>query len=227
MMKRIAVLILGGGLLSACSISLEQVLLIPTSTPTFTPSPILTSTPTFTFTPTQPTPTFTSTPTLIGAKTATETIAPSLTITPGVPPTQVPPDTPTPIPELNGFSSIQLSASEFYLKGCEPKGVKFTVQAADAARTAYVVLFVRFKSTATGVTSEWNSITMENLGNGTFTHTLTPSEMKAVDIFENPWVQYQLVATNNSDQIIGRTQVFGGNLSLKECVSTPSPTSTP
>jgi hypothetical protein len=53
---------------------------------------------------------------------------------------------------------------------------------------------------------------------------LVPSEMKAVDLFENAWVQYQLVVTDANSNQIGKTDVFSERLTLLECVPTPVPT---
>ena len=65
---------------------------------------------------------------------------------------------------------------------------------------------------------------MQNNGAGTFSHDLVPLEMKADDLFENAWVQYQLVATDVKSNQVGRTDVFSERLTLLECVPTPTPT---
>jgi hypothetical protein len=229
-MKKISILLVIAVLLSACSMN-EFLGLppVPTAVPTFTMTNIPTDAPTFT--PTVPTPTFTTTPTLVGLKTKTSTpdFTPTqLLLTPlGV--TLLPSATPislaTQVP-MPGFLSISLSDEQFYKgKDCLPTSVKFTVQVADPANTAFVLLFVRFKSKQTGTTSEWtNSIAMESIGVGTFSHDLIPSEMKAVDLFENAWVQYQLVATDAHSNKLGKTDIFSEKLSLLECVPTPVPT---
>jgi hypothetical protein len=138
------------------------------------------------------------------------------------------PDTPTPAIEMTGFVSVNISAYEFY-KGteCQPSTVKFVAQVADLARTAFVVLFVRFKSKQTGTTSEWTSIGMSTIGAGTYTYELTSEEMKGVKSFKNAWVQYQLVATDVDAAEIGRTGIFSERLTLFECVLTPTPIPSP
>jgi hypothetical protein len=129
---------------------------------------------------------------------------------------------------MKGFNLITLSTSEFYIGDCEPSEIKFTAQVSQPGDVAFVDLFVRFKSITTGATGPWTSISMENLGAGTFTHTLVPDEMKAINSFENPWVQYQLVATNRAIREVGRTQIFDELLRLKSCdLLTPSPTPVP
>ena len=130
---------------------------------------------------------------------------------------------------MKGFVYVRVSDQAFY-KGtaCQPVSVKFTVQVADPGTAAFVVLFVRFKSKLTGSTSKWTSITMEKqtIGAGTFIHDLLPSEMKAVDSFENAWVQYQVVSTDANSNQIGKTEIFGERLTLLECDPESPPTAT-
>jgi hypothetical protein len=230
-MKKNSILLIFAVLLSACSMTVGEFLGIPpTSTvaPTFTITNIPTDSPTST--PTAPTPTFTLTPTMVGLKTKTSTpdFTPTqLLLTPlGL--TELPSSTPislvTQVP-IEGFISISVSDEQFYKgKDCPPSSVKFTAQVADPASAAFVVLFVRFKSKQTDATSKWTSIAMQTIGAGTFMHELIPSEMKAVDIFENAWVQYQIVSTDSNSNQIGKTDIFSERLTLLECVITPTPT---
>lgn len=233
-MKKIGTILIGSLLLVSCtipSIPISNFFTTPTSAPVFSPTPVLTATDTPTITPTQPTPTFTLTPTKIGEKTSTPTASRTsvpLTESPIVATATI--ATATPSVEMEGFNSVTLSASEFYIGNCEPSEVKFTAQVSKPEDVAHVDLFVRFKSITSGATSPWTSISMENLSAGTFTHTLVPEEMKAVDSFENPWVQYQLVATNRAIREVGRTQIFDELLRLKSCdllTTTVTVTATP
>jgi hypothetical protein len=233
-MKKISILLIFAVLLSACSMNVNQFLGI-TPAPSIAPTFTITNTPTDapTFTPTVPTPTFTVTPTLVGQKTKTSTpnATPTLlilkpagvTLLPSVTPISLVPQVPIP-----GFVSISVSAEEFYKgKDCQPASVNFTVQVADPASVSFVLLFVRFKSKQSGATSEWsNSIAMQSIGVGTYTHDLISTEMKAVESFENAWVQYQLVATDSNSKKVGRTDVFSERLTLLECILTPVPTAT-
>lgn len=227
-MRKIPILLVFVLLLSACSMTVNEFLGIP-STPTVAPA---TNTPTDvpTFTPTVPSPTFTVTPTMIGQKknTATPEFTPTpLTLTPlGV--TQLPSSTPielAPQVAMPGFVSVTVSDEAFY-KGvaCLPTSVKFVAQVAKPDEVAFVLLFVRFKSKQSGVTSEWaDSIAMESLGAGTYAHDLVTQEMKAVDSFENAWVQYQIVATDSNSKQVGKTDIFSERLTLLECVPTTIP----
>ena len=228
-MKKILIFLICTALLSACSMTVGQFLGAP-PTPTAVPTFSCTPTDKPTFTPTVPTPTYTLTPTSVGLKTKTSTpnFTPTELLLTPLDVLALPSATPillvTQVP-MPGFVSISISDAAFYKgKACLPVSVKFTAQAADPARTAFVVLFVRFKSKQSGATSEWTSITMQNKGAGTFSHDLVPLEMKADDLFENAWVQYQLVATDVKSNQVGRTDVFSERLTLLECVTTPTPT---
>ncbi len=226
-MKNIVAFLLCTFLLTSCALPAIPNLLPAQNVPSATQSaPSLTPTETHTPLPTQPTATFTLTPTLVGFKTATftaapasETAAPAFTDTPPVViPSQV----------INGFNLITLSAHEFYLGKCEPSSVKFTVQVAQPTVVLFVGLFVRLKGAVTGTTSPWTSLPMDNMGAGTFTHTLIPDEIKYLQSYEEPWVQYQLVATKAAAVEVGRTQIFDEMLRLKNCSSaqttaTPTP----
>lgn len=223
-MKKILVLLSASILILACGFNPEQFLYDPTLTPRPTVTSTLTSTITPTFTPVTPSATYTLTPTLIGYKTITPTPAESATPTAFTPFNQITPDTKTPTISMQGFVNIFLSAAEFYKKGCEPGTVKFTAQVADASSVNFVVLFVRFRSKQSGNTSEWTSIGMQPLGNGTFAYELTPDEMKAVNSFKNAWVEYQLVATNLDAKELGHTATFSEKLTLLDCAPTPTVT---
>lgn len=228
-MKKTSLFLIFVFLLSACSMTVDQILgrqPTPTPAPTFTNTP----TPALTFTPTVPSPTFTASPTMIGkqARTSTpvSTPTPLVLLTPlGV--TLLPSSTPlvlVPQVKMTGFVSISVSDEAFYKgKACLPVSTKFIVQVSDVPATAFVQLFVRFKSKETGVTGEWSSIPMQNAGVGTYTHELIPLEMKGIDSFENAWVQYQIVATDVNSNQVGRTDIFDERLTLLECVATPTP----
>jgi hypothetical protein len=226
-MKKVLVFLLITVFLSSCSMTPEELFLIPTSTlpPTQVPSNTPTDMPTFT--PTVPTLTYTPTPTLLGFKSATPTPPESSTPTAFTPFNMITPDTLTPSVVIEGFVSVFTSGTEFYKKGCEPGMVKITGQVAKPLEVNFVVLFVRFKSKLTGNTSEWTSIGMQSLGAGTYTHDLKADEMKADNVFENAWVEYQLVATNLDAREKGRTAIFSEKLTLLECAPTATPTIQP
>ncbi len=217
---------------TACSFSAEQIPFLPTATPP--PSPTETSTPTRTLTPTpaptKPTATFTPTPTLIGYKSPTptpmDTFTPTITMTVTDIYAHVTPFTPTPNVSLKGFDWVRTSSDVFYkgAGGCQPASVKFTAQTTNKTKASFVQLFVRLESKTSGAQSGWTSLPMESDEMNIFTYTLTPEEIKSADAYENPWVQYQLVAVNVSGKEVGRTGVFTQYLTLLRCVPTETPT---
>lgn len=224
-MKNIFILIIGCILMSSCSVFNSA------PTPTLAPSATNTRTPLPSATATVPSVTFTSTPTLIEIpRTDTALVELSSTQTLESPIIFVTPNTVTPSPKMQGFVSVLISVKEFYKgKKCQPASVYFTAQVSEPARSAHVVLFVRFKSKRSGVTSEWTSIKMDTNGLGTFTHDLTSDEMIGVASFTNPWVEYQLVTTLANGRELGRTDIFSERLSLFECnpALTPQISQTP
>jgi len=223
-MKKTGIFLLCAFLFSSCSMTLDQVFLIPTQTPTPASTNTITPTDVPTFTATIATSTYTVTPTLSGQRTVTPTLDFTPTVSSFTPLALFTPNTSTPPVEMKGFVNVFTSKTEFFKAGvCEPTSVKFTAQVANPEGTAFVVLFVRFKSKLTGATSAWTSITMQSLVAGTFVHDLTSGEMKAVDSFPNGWVQYQFVATDSNSHEIGRTGIVSESLTLLECHPTPTP----
>src|SRR5689334_4932251 len=172
-MKKLTIFLLITMLLSSCSMTAEELFLIPTATvsptrvPTNTPTDIPSSTPTV------PTATYSPTPTLQGVKSETPTPEASFTPTAFTPFNMITPDTLTPSVVMEGFVAIYSPVEEFYKKRCEPGLVKITAQVARPTEVNFVVLFVRFKSKQTGTTSEWTSLGMQSMGAGTFQHELS------------------------------------------------------
>ncbi len=197
--------------------------------PSVTSTPSLTSTNTYTPipspTPVTPTLTFTQTPTLVGIKSPTPTQEITATIEVSVTPlAQITPNTRTPTVQMEGFTAVMISDNEFY-KGrkCDPSFVKLTAQVLDRDRTAYVLLFVRFRSLTSGNASEWTSISMQTIGAGTYVHDLYSDEMKNDAFYTTAWVEYQFVATTSDATEIGRTAIFKEKLTMLPCTTTPTP----
>jgi hypothetical protein len=222
--RNVTAVVVGCLLVSACSLGIPDLPSIQFVPPAETSTPVATWPPTSTPAPTQPTATFTLTPTRIGEKSPTPspTIASTATAGPGAL-TATPRRSPTATLDLGGLASLRVSTDHFYAGGCQPEKVSFSVQVADPARVAFVVLFARFKGTVTGVTSPWTSITMESLGAGKHSHDLVAAEMEGFGFFDDPWVQYQIVTTTADSQVLSRTQVFDEMLTLiTSCVPTPT-----
>jgi hypothetical protein len=173
--------------------------------------------------PAQPTPglpvvmeTSASVPASATAPASTDT-PPAATSTPEV----AIPLTPTPTPTLTEtpnqsklFSSVNLSA-QVISPGCEPKTVRFEVTPADP-KTYSVLLFIRLHYKTAGDRTSWNDgFAMKPL-NGKFIYDLRASSISDFNKFKDPvaWVQFQLVATDQSGAIMGRSDVFPDKLTI-------------
>ena len=136
-------------------------------------------------------------------------------------PVSTPTNTPTSSPTLTGtpdpaklFSSVNLSA-QVISPGCEPKTVRFEVAPADP-KTYSVLLFIRLHYKTAGDRTSWNDgFAMKPL-NGKFIYDLRASSISDFNKFKDPvaWVQFQLVATDQSGAIIGRSDVFPDKLTI-------------
>lgn len=197
--------------------------------PTATPAPTQTdtATPLPTPTPVTPTLTFTSTPTLISntaiptiETTSTELSTPTATQALSTPYTVMPPV------NIKGFISITISLTEvFKAKGCEPSVVRITAQVVNPNDVSFVLLFSRFKSLKAERTGKWTTVQMIPLGAGTYIFDLSSALMKDDAYFENAWIEYQVVSTNQAGTELGRTDIFKERLKMVECIFTATPTS--
>ncbi len=224
-MKKINIIFACAILSLSCSVGGFTLPVGATPTPSLVPTN--TRTPVPTATPITPTSTFTSTPTLVGLKSQTPTQETTPTTVVSVTPLAlITPNTATPTLQMDGFIATLISVHEFY-KGrtCDPASVKFTAQVLDRDRTAYVLLFVRFRSLTSGKTSEWTSISMQTIGAGTWVHDLYSDEMKNDAFYITAWVDYQFVATTTDATEIGRTAIFKEKLTMLPCTTTSTPTS--
>jgi hypothetical protein len=178
---------------------------VPFPTQTLPP----TTTPTATVTPTQPPPTFTPIPT---------TLTPTATI---VPATSTPPGQPTATVTTSGsvFDSVTLSGNLItWGQNCPASSVTITAHATSGLDIADVLLFVRLQSQSTGVTTRWSDgVSMHTDGAGTFTYRLLARGIPYSQDFQLAWVQYQLVATNSQNRIVGRTPVAINSITLSHC----------
>lgn len=192
----------------------------PTQTPA--PTPTDTASPPPTPTPATPTLTFTLTPTLIGLKTATFTPQQSSTPEPSITAfktvTLTASNTAPPPVKIDGFVSIAISLTEIYKAiGCEPSVVRITAQVADLNATAYVLLFVRFKSMKAERVGKWTKIDMIPLGAGTYIYDLSSDQIKDDAYFDSAWIEYQVVSTVKSGSELGRTDIFKERLKMLAC----------
>lgn len=145
-----------------------------------------------------------------------ETLTPTDTLTPTATFTETPTPTSTltltPDPKQL-FSAIKQDVTAISA-GCEPKLVRLDVTSSDP-NVYSVVLFVRLVGKTKGEKSAWNDgFAMTPLGSGSFFINLKASSLPDYKKFMQAWVQYQLVATDKSSAIIGRSEVFPDSLSF-------------
>jgi hypothetical protein len=234
MKKFLPVLLIITLLSSGCS-SLAPLLQLAT-TPTTAPPP------TETFTPA---PTVTKIPTQDLFATATYTptsLIPTLedgTEEPTVDPSNPESDEPTPFPTFEapsnttgvftpttkGFQAVLISNNILYWNAgpCMPRSVKFAAFVTDLINTDKVLLFMRLreKKNTLNLTDWGGGAIMKKANNGSFTYEVTPKNISKYYRFKDAWVEYQLVALNVDNLVVGRTQVYDRTVSLTRCVPIP------
>ena len=227
-MKKILPVLLFVTLLSGCSTlaPLLELALTPTPLPpteTSTPGPTVTQFPTqdlfatATHTPTSLIPTFDETeePTADPSK-------PTHTPTPF--PTFAPPSNNSGIftPKNEGFLAVLISNNVLYWNEgpCMPRSVKFAAFVSDLANTERVLLFMRLreKKNTLNITDWGGGAIMSKADNGSFTYTVAPKNISKYYRFKDAWLEYQLVALNADNFVVGRTQVYDRNVSLVRCM---------
>ena len=205
------------------------------TTPTLTPEDTATPQPTVTLIPTRdlfaissPTPvTFTPTP-------ATQLPEGTAFATPTLLPTQ----TLIPLPTFSerfindqssvtffeqnvGFAGILYSGATLYWGegACLTRKIKFTVFVEDPERTDRVFLFMRLRDKQNTLdVGEWNAGSqMIKVEDGSFNYNIEPIHLRRYSSYKNAWVEYELVAVNERNEIIGRTQLYDRNISLVKC----------
>jgi hypothetical protein len=236
-------------LLASCSglPNIPSLLATPTvPPPTETPTPFISETPIPTqnlFATSTATPfTFTPTVTSIGADlytpTGTETEIPTGAPT-GFPSPNIPLDPSNSgyfTPQSTGFLAVLVSNNTMYWNSgpCMPRNIKFSAFVEDQINTHQVLLFTRLREKSdTLLVTKWNSgALMVKEDNGSFNYDIRTFNLRQYYYFINAWIEYQLVALNEANEVIGRTPVYDRNVSLVMCrpiLSAPTvqPTPTP
>jgi hypothetical protein len=232
-MKKILPILLIMALLSSGCSSLGPLLQLAT-TPTFAPpTETFTPAPTVTLVPTQDLfATATHTPTSIlpdlGTEEPTPTQDPSQPTDAPTPfPTFAPPSNTTGMftPKSEGFLAVLISNNVLYWNPgpCMPRSVKFAAFVSDLVNTKRVLLFMRLreKKNTLNLTDWHGGAIMSKQDNGSFTYTVTPRNISKFYLFKDAWVEYQLVALNDENGVVGRTQIYDRNVSLTRCVPIP------
>lgn len=231
-MKKILPVLLITALLSGCSslAPLLQLAATPTAAPpteTFTPAPTVTSVPTQDLFATA---TFTVTSIMSSANDGEVEVTED---------PSNPDDTPTPLPTFapppntgnyftpknEGFLAVLISNNVLYWNAgpCMPRSVKFSAFVADLVNTDKVLLFMRLreKKNTLNITDWGGGAIMSRAENGSFNYTVTPKNISKYYRFKDAWVEYQLVAINEDNLVVGRTQVYDRNVSLVRCMPVP------
>ena len=242
-MKKLIQILLLMAILAGCSglPNLPSCLASPTPVvPTDTPTPFISETPIPTqnlFATSTPTPlTFTPTVTALGAELFTPTPSPTNLPT-GFPTPNIPVDPSGSgyfTPQSTGFLAVLISNNTMYWNSgpCMPRNIKFSAFVQDQINTHHVLLFTRLREKSdTLLLTKWNSgAVMVKADNGSFNYDIHTFNLRQYYYFINAWLEYQLVALNEANEVIGRTAVYDRNASLVMCrpvLSGPTAPSTP
>jgi hypothetical protein len=170
-----------------------------TITPTITPSPTIVHIPTWD--PNEPTATFVPVPIYIGEDTATPIV------------------TSTPLRPGPGFLSVQVSDNKIFWGSCKPNKSKIITQVENPEDVFSVIIFVRVKSAAKEDYTPWTTgNTMQKHSDGTFSYTLAANSTRGHNHYKNSWIMFELVATNEKGQEVGRTMIYPNAISLSPCM---------
>ena len=187
----------------------------PTASPTGSPTNTSTLTPTVTSTPR-------NTPTDITDMLTQTALAP-VQFLPGVHkatpfPTITPLPQPTPSSPGEGFESVVVSESKLYWGICKPHTAIMTVTVLHPEEVATVYLFFRLISaTKVDDTTPWAGTVTDNNRNGTFTYFLRANIIPQRKNYMKAWFQYQFVAENEKEVVVGRTHIYLKSLTLEPC----------
>ena len=239
-MKKIIPVFLVTLILAGCS-SLAPLLATRTPPPPpETPTPFISATPIPTqnlFATSTPTPlTFTPTVTALGAElftpTPTETSHPTDFPTPDIP--LDPASSGYFTPQGTGFLAVLVSNNTMYWNSgpCTPREIKFSAFVEDQINTESVLLFTRLREKSdTLLVTKWNAgAMMVKEENGSFNYDIHTFNLRQYYYFINAWIEYQLVALNKDNEVIGRTPIYDRNVSLVLCrpiLSAPTRQPTP
>lgn len=220
-MRRLYLMMALAVLIQACAALSLDGLRQPTSAPapsatatvsltpldTFTPSitPTVTSSPTIVHIPTQdpnlPTATFVPIPIFIGKFTATP-------LTP-----------PTPIRPGPGFLSVEVTEKKIYWGSCKPNKTRIIAKVENPEAVFSVIIFAQVKNAFKEDYTPWTTgNTMQNHWNGTFTYMLTANTTEGHNHYKNSWIRFQLVATDDAGEVIGRTKIYMEEIALSPCL---------
>lgn len=186
----------------------------PPASPTASPTRTSTPTPTATSTPR-------NTPTDIGYMLTQTALAP-IQLLPGVYTatpisTVTPVDFATPATAGEGFESVEISEHKIFWGICKPHETTMTITVQHPDEVTKVYLFFRLKSAIKEDYTPWVGTITDNNKNGTFTYVLRANNIPQRKSYLKAWVEYQFVAENKLEVIVGRSQIYLKNLTLEPC----------
>jgi len=156
----------------------------------------------------------------VGGPSETPTFTPSPTLT------QTPTPTPTPTTTLAAQISLTFSASastsQFFYGGCAPDQVSVAASVSPAENVHDLLLFSRLQDTSSGERTEWSNDGMNSSGGGNFSRTVSGNSVPERERYSSAFWQYQLVATNNAGEVIGRSQTYS-DVTLSKCGEAEQP----
>ncbi|MFN2299917.1 MAG: CSLREA domain-containing protein [Anaerolineales bacterium] len=123
-----------------------------------------------------------------------------------------------PEPEGMSFSPFIDPAEIFFGRGCTPNRVRIGVEIAGPPDpVSYVLLFVRLFDLKTEAKSGWSEgLNMQASGENTYFYDLLAEDVPEYPDFPDAVLQYQFVAYNKAQEVIGRSEIYGDIL-FKRC----------
>jgi hypothetical protein len=102
--------------------------------------------------------------------------------------------------------------------GCTPNAVRIGLEIGDPPEPInYVLLFVRLFDPQTGETGSWSEgLSMMTSGENAYFYDLLAEDVPEYPDFAEAVLQYQFVAYNEVQEVIGRSEVYG-DVSVKRC----------
>lgn len=174
----------------------------PSSTSTITPSPTIVRVPTQDFNPPTATP-LGLIPIFVGEYTATPY---SFAL-------------PTPEGPGLGFLSVEVTDKKIYWGSCQPNRTRIIARVENPEVVYSVVIFVQVKSAIKEDYTPWTTgNVMQRKSGGVFTYTLTANTTHGHNHYKNSFIRFQLVATNDMGEVIGRTKIFPNEIALSPCM---------
>jgi hypothetical protein len=122
-------------------------------------------------------------------------------------------------PSANIFLSVQRSTSQIVWGGdCGARSIRFIAQVMPVRRLRYVTLWYRLQDKYSSRHTNWGGgAIMSSNDQGTYFYDLDLSQIHRYRFYQDAWLQYQLVASTATEQVLGRSLVSRSDVSLTHC----------